>query len=145
MYDIYIYTSTYIYICVYLYTHTYKYIYIYIYIQSSRVSNQRQTNAMDTASTSEWVLEGLRKMTQSSTPLLQRPWRPVDARGGLRVLSFNVLGESGGTQGIGTGGWNWNNESIFPYVFFGGELKMFHSLMIYRKPRNRNPSSNRGV
>lgn len=49
---------------------------------------------MDTASTSEWVLEGLRKMTQSSTPLLQRPWRPVDARGGLRVLSFNVLGES---------------------------------------------------
>ena len=138
MYDIYIYIyiQVHIYILVYTYTQIHTYIYIYI-IQSSRVSNQRQTNAMDTASASVWVLEGLRKMTQSSTPLLQRPWRPIDARGGLRVLSFNVLGESGGTQGIGTGGWNWNNESIFPYFFGGGRatelLKELPNQMIVRR------------
>ena len=138
MCTIYIYIYIYKYIYIYLYTHTHKYTHIYIYIiQSSRVSNQRQTNAMDTASASVWVLEGLRKMTQSSTPLLQRPWRPIDARGGLRVLSFNVLGESGGTQGIGTGGWNWNNESIFPYFFGRGRatelLKELPNQMIVRR------------
>ena len=58
------------------------------YIQSARVgfTNVQRSSAM--------------------VPLLQRPWRPLHSAGGaagpgLRVLSFNVLAESGGASGWG--------------------------------------------